>query len=337
MLTPEQEENKLMQRLSSLYETEEQAKERKAWELSRSLEFEPKEESEHRRAEAKRLDMEAVAQLAKEDALNKLKDTKPMLRLETIVYRAKNSTSIEKQFDTLMQDYLNSDALKSLYMAEIPKRYQSKEGWRQFKEDVRAKFGRRKIELIAEKEKSNISAFPYSSDEDSSDSDKEVELQSPKTPKRSTTRSVEIAKTFGEVTPAAASRAGDASSDSEDSSDDEEYFDAESEESEEKEFDPSTKTFKPVTEVLDASRVALSKSKHGQLSTKQRIEILEDLQVAIGKLKEDPSTRVKSVSFKSNGSLQYHSGNITAFELREKVRTKLKELRKGGGAKGSLK
>jgi len=335
MLTPEQEENKLMQRLSSLYETEEQAKERKAWEMSRSPQFEPKEESEHRRAEAKRLDMEAVAQLAKEDALNKLKDTKPMLRLETIVYRAKNSASIDKKVDTLLQDYLNSNELKSLYMAEIPKRYQSKEGWRQFKEDVRAKFGRRKIELIAEKEKSNISAFPYSSDEsssDSSDSDKEVELQSPKTPKRSTTRSVDIAKKFGEVTPAAASRAGDASSDSEDSSNDEEYFDAESEE-EEKDFDPSTKTFKPVTEVLDASRESLSK--HGKLGLKERIEILEDLQVAIGKLKV--SERIKAVSFMQDGTLKYHGGTTSTFELREKVRSKLKELRKGGGAKGSLK
>jgi hypothetical protein len=221
-------------------------------------------------------------------------------------------------------------------MAEIPKKDQSKEGWRQFKEDVRAKFGRRKIELIAEKEKSNISAFPYSSDEDSSDSgsDKEVELQSPKTPKRSTTRSVDIAKKFGEVTPAAASRAGDASSDSEDSSnDDEEYFDAESEEGEEKEFDPSTKTFKPVTEVLDASRESLTK--HGKLGMKQRIEILEDLQVAIGKLKV--SERIKAVSFMQDGTLKYHGGTTSTFELREKVRSKLKELRKGGGAKGSLK
>jgi len=136
------------------------------------------------------------------------------------------------------------------------------------------------------------------------------------------------------VTPAAASRAGDASSDSEDSSnDDEEYFDAESEEGEEKEFDPSTKTFKPVTEVLDASRESLSK--HGKLGLKERIEILEDLQVAIGKLKV--SERIKAVSFMQDGTLKYHGGTTSTFELREKVRSKLKELRKGGGAKGSLK
>lgn len=304
---------------------------------------ETKEEAEHRKAEAKRIDTEAAAQVgqqvATQDALKKLKDTRPMIRLESIVYKAKNSASLDKQFDTLMQNYLTSDAVKSMYMTQIPKKYQSKEGWRQFKEDVRAHFGQRKIKLMAEKEKSNISAFPYSSDEDSSDSDVDNDKAaddkaSPKTPRKSTTRSVELAKKFGEVTPAAAARAEDASAEPESDNDDiEEYLDVYSNEEEEKEFDSSTKTFKPVTKVLEASRVALTK--HGKLSMKQRIDILEDLQEAVGKLRE--SERIKSVSFKKDGTLQYHGGTMSTFMLRDKVTKTLKVLRAGGGAKGSLR
>ena len=307
--------------------------------MSQSPVFEGKEEAEQRKSEAKRIDMEAASQTAKEDALKLLKDARPMLRLQAIVYKAKNSASIDRQFDKLMQDYLDSTELKTFYMSEIPKKNQSKEDWRQFKEDVRGQFGRRKIELMAEKEKSNISAFPYSSDDSSDDSSSEEEqLSSPKTPRRSgTTRSVEIAKKFGEVTPAAISRSPEAAavSDSDsDSDDDEEYFDAEPEE-EEKDFEPTTNTFKPVTEVLEASRVALSNSKNAKLGMNERIKILEDLQVAIGKLKV--SERIKSVSFMKDGTLQYHGGSTSTFILREKVKEKLTELYKGGSPKGRLK
>jgi len=61
---------------------------------------------------------------------------------------------------------------------------------------------------------------------------------------------------------------------------------------------------------------------------------LENLQVAIGKLKV--SERIKAVSFMKDGTLQYHGGTVSTFELKDKVRTKLKELRKGG-SKGRLK
>jgi len=342
-LTPEQVEWNLEQRLQSLNDTEEQAKERKAWKMTQSPVFEGKEEAEHRKAEAKRLDMEAASHVtslaAKEDVLKLLKDTRPMLQLESIVFGAKNSASLDKQYDKLMKNYLNSIALQSLYTKKIPKKNHSKEDWGQFKEIAQTHFERRKNELIAEKVRHD--EIFNSSDDASSE---EEQLPSPKTPrsKRSgTTRSVEIAKTFGEVTPAAISRSPEAAavsdSDSDPDSDpdnDEEYFDLESEE-EEKDFDPSSKTFKPVTEVLKASRVALST--HGKLGVKERIEILEDLLVAVGQLDENVSHTIKSVSFKDNGTLQYHAGAVSTFNLKGKVKSKLKQLYKGGPQKGRLK
>jgi len=302
--------------------------------------FEGKEEAEHRKAEAKRLDMEAAfhvtSQAAKEDVLKLLKDTRPMLRLESIVFGAKNSASLDKQYDKLMKDYLNSTALQSLYTKKIPKKNHSKEDWGQFKEVVQTHFERRKNQLIAEKVRHD--ELFNSSDDGSSE---EEQLPSPKTPrsKRSgTTRSVEIAKTFGPVTPAAISRSPEAAAVSDsDSDNDEEYFDESEAEEEEKDFDPSTKAFKPVTEVLKASREALSRSQHGKLGIKERINILEDLLEAVTELKESVSDRIKSVSFKENGTLQYHAGNMSTFILKDKVKAKLKELCLGGPPKGRLK
>jgi len=143
------------------------------------------------------------------------------------------------------------------------------------------------------------------------------------------TRSVELARKFGEVTPAAASRVGTAASqkgsDSDkDEDEDEEYFDSDSDSEEEKEFNPKTMMFRPITEVLKASREALA-NKGGVLKTKQRIEILEDLQVAVAKLKG--IDRVKRISFRQNGTIQYRGGTTSTFELRHKVKTKLTELR----------
>ena len=297
--------------------------------------FETREEAEHRKAEAKRLDSEAASRLAKEEVLKSLHTMKPMQRLETIVYKAKKSSDIDRQADELLQNYLNSQALKNLYMAEIPKRDQSKEGWRQFKEDVRAAFGKRKLELISEKEKSNISAFPYSSDESGSSSDEEEE--SPKTPSKLMSRSIEIAKKFGEVTPAAASRVGTAASQKgsesdSDNDDDEEYFRDDEEEEEEKDFDPRTLKSKAISEIMEDSRSAVKKA-GGSLKQSARIDILTDLLDAVTKLKG--VDRIRAFSLLKDGSLKYHGGNISVFEAKDNINRELRSLRKSSKSSSS--
>jgi len=253
---------------------------------------------------------------------------KTMQRLETIIYKTTKSAKIDSQIDSLLQNYLNSNELKNMYMSEIPKRDQSKENWRQFKEDARAAFGRRKLELISEKEKSNISAFPYSSDESDSSSDEEE--QSPKTPSKPMTRSVEIAKKFGEVTPAAASRVGTAASQkgSDSDSDDEDYFeDAE----EEKDFNPKTLKSRAMTEIMDESRSAV-KNAGGRLSKSGRIDVLENLLDAVSKLRD--VDRMSAIAFQPDGSVQYHGGTKSVFEIKYKIENELDELRGKSGKSG---
>ena len=227
-------------------------------------------------------------------------------------------------------------------MDETPKKDQSKEGWRQFKEDVRAVFGKRKLELMSEKEKSNIAAFPYSSDESGSSSDSEEEVQSPKTPSKAMTRSVEIAKKFGEVTPAAASRVGTAASpkpseSNSDTDDDEEYFSSmeedeeEEEEEEEKDFDSNTYKSKAVTKILDGSRSTLKRTR--QLSKSDREDILEDLWETCVQLERKGITRLRAMSFMKDGTIQYHTGNKSVFDIKFRIKEELKSLRSKSGSK----
>jgi len=321
----EYDEADLEHRLHSLYHSRRDARH------DSPPHIETKEEAEHRKAEAKKLDAEAASRLAKDEVLKSLRSMKAMQRLETIIYKTKKSAKIDSQIDSLLQNYLNSTELKNMYMSEIPKTDQSKENWRQFKEDARAAFGKRKLELISEKEKSNISAFPYSSDESDSSSDEEE--QSPKTPSKTMTRSVEIAKKFGEVTPAAASRVGTAASqkgsDSDsDDDDDEDYFeDAE----EEKDFNPKTLKSRAMSEIMDESRSAV-KNAGGRLSKSGRIDVLENLLDAVSKLKD--VDRMSAIAFQPDGSVQYHGGTKSVFEIKYKIENELDELRGKSGKSG---
>ena len=331
-------------------EEAEAAEAKRIWEKTRpkvapdSTPFEPEtqEEAERRKAEAKRIDMEAASRLKKEEVLKSVKESKAMLRLESIVWSAKKSSNIDRRTEDLLQSYLKGEELKTLYMDETPKKDQSKEGWRQFKENVRAVFGKRKLELMSEKEKSNISAFPYSSDESGSSSDSEEEVQSPKTPSKAMTRSVEIAKKFGEVTPAAASRVGTAASpkpseSNSDTDDDEEYFSSmeedeeEEEEEEEKDFDSNTYKSKAVTKILDGSRSTLKRTR--QLSKSDREDILEDLWETCVQLERKGITRLRAMSFMKDGTIQYYTGNKSVFETKLGIKEKLKSLRSKSDSK----
>lgn len=285
----------------------------------------------------------AAIRTARRDQILQGSIGKYMREVDQIVHNTDSPRKIDRKVQKLAARF-SDKYLGKLYTQFTVQENQTLEDWGSFREQAYKFFDHRKAQALREK---NIETAPFLQD---SDSDRDEQIQTPlrsRTSRGSSVQAHRVSESAPHIMPTppttpprtrSSTAVGSSSqyadkppveeSGSDESSSgsdsDESGGEDEPEEDEPEEDEPE----EDLAEVMVRSRVLLKDSEHNKLSSKQKVEILNDFLTAVENKHGQDETLVPGFQLRSNGTIQRGAGKLSYFEATRRLRAKIDEINK---------